>query len=262
MGFLNWLDTVLNPPGITKKNRRTIFKTISDVADTVVSDVNLTLRDFFPFTAAADRLFEHGSARKLPQFSFETDDVYRERLATGSFFLERTGEKGLFIEIMDKIVPGRWKFVEYPEVGFRIGYSLIGKGRIGGDSRLIIYVRNLTAEEYDKIYEFLDWFLGVDIDIVVINWEYVPYDPVTLAELRTKGGASWLIDQLDDIADVSVEIMPDNALKIGSFKIGSNRIWDDSEIVFILVKAEYHAQISLRLDVVLDPGVSRQIIDL
>jgi len=262
MDFFAWLEKHIHPPGIRKKNRRTIYTSIARAHEKLIADSSSVFRDHFPALCSADRLAEHGEARKIPRFNFDTDETYRERLANGSSILDETGEHGLFVSIMDQMFPDRWKFVDYPEEGFTIGYSRIGRTRIGGDSRLIVYIKDMTEEDLDNTNEFLDWFLGADIEIIIIAWQYVPYPPVTIEELRQNGGANWLKEQFEDIAPILCEVMPDDSFTIGRSQIGSHRIWDQSEIILLYVPRGMTVLINQRLAVVLNDAIPRKVIEI
>ncbi len=260
MGLLSWVEKALHPPGITKPHRRAIFKTLADVSDAVIADIRKALRDWHPLTAADELLPIHGAARNIPRFPFDTDVIYRERLSAGAFALQGAGGKVGFELFLDSFVPKRWKVAEYPLASFRIGYSKIGGSVIGGDPRIIIFVKDLIPEESTHIYAFLDWFLGADIDITIINWEWVPYPPVDFATLRSNGGAIWLESQLADIGEISVELMPERAIVLGKFLIGAARLWGAADLVMVFVPEALIEKTALRLAAILKPTVESKII--
>lgn len=260
MDLFKWLTKHIHPPGLQRPNRRSLYKVIAKSNENLLESGNSIFRNHFPALCSDERLAEHGEARKIPWFTFDTNDTYREKLAAGSFTLESTGEYGTFADTMDQLFPDRWKHIEYPEEGFTVGYSAIGKTRIGGDSRLIVFIKDMSQDDYDHAYEFLDWFLGADIEIEIIEWQYVSYPPVTMEELRENGGSSWLTEQLEDITDASCEVMPDDAFSLGQSLVPT-RIWGDTEMVLIYVDEAQKARVYQRLEVVLDESVPRTIIE-
>jgi hypothetical protein len=81
------IEKTINPPGITKKNRASIFSTISDVADIVRADALKAFNAHFPYLADSAKLEEHGNALLIPRLPDDNEKEYRDRVATASFFL-------------------------------------------------------------------------------------------------------------------------------------------------------------------------------
>lgn len=160
----------INPPGSEKKNRGAIYRTIGRIGQQVKDDAIRVLHNFFPLLAEETVLEEHARAFSIPRFSFDTQEDFRQRVATAGKFLERQGERALLLEFLDQLVPARYKLIEYPQMGFQIGYSRLGYSPLGGGCMLFIKVTNLTPQEYENIYVILDNILDPDISINVVEW--------------------------------------------------------------------------------------------
>lgn len=159
-----------NPPGLEKKNRGAIFRTIGRIGQQTADDAVRVLHNFFPFLADEQTLKKHAKALSIPRFPFDTPDDFRQRVATAGKYLDRQGERALVLEYLNQLVPERYKLIEYPQMGFQIGYSQLGNSPLGGGCMLFIKVTNLTTQESENIYVFLDNILDPDITIDVIEW--------------------------------------------------------------------------------------------
>lgn len=158
----------LNPPGFKSPNRFKIYKIIARVFDVVKADLNTVFRSFFPFLSSSEKLHEHGKALLIQKFIFDTEETYRERVATASFFVDRQGMRSQLQEVLELIVPGRFWVNEYPRHGFTVGHSKIGHDAIGGGLRIFVKVKDLTQLEEQMIYEYLDLTIDPDIEISVL----------------------------------------------------------------------------------------------
>lgn len=160
----------INPPGLEKKNRGAVYRIIGRIGQQVKADAIRVLHNFFPFLAEETILEKHARAFSIPRFSFDTEEDFRQRVATAGKYLERQGERALVLEFLNQLVPERYKLIEYPQMGFQIGYSKLGYSPLGGGCMLFIKVTNLTTREYENIYAILDNILDPDIPINVVEW--------------------------------------------------------------------------------------------
>ncbi len=164
-------DTIekLNPPGYSKKGRKAIYSIIGRIAKIIRKDAEQVLFNFFPLAADMDSVHAHGEAFMIPRFPSDTDEVYRERVATAALYLERLGMRIHIREFLEALIPGRFNIIEYPKDGFRIGYSRLGYAVLGGGARFLLKVKNLTEDERKNLYVFLDMSLDPDIQINIVS---------------------------------------------------------------------------------------------
>ncbi len=213
----------LKPLGIQEKKSGAIYRVIARVAGRMASDGQKALEAFFPFLADTSTVALHGKALEIPRFPFDTDEAYQERVASAAFYLERQGMRGFVGEFLEQLVPGRYKLLEYPKIGFRVGYSPLGSSPLGGGSRLFVKVRNLTEQEESWIYSFLDASLDPDVEIHVVQWVHNPVSPAGIDLVRKLGGATWIAKQLEDICSATVELIPDDCMRLGYTRLGAAR---------------------------------------
>jgi len=68
---------------------------------------------------------------------------------------------------------------------------------------------------------------STDIEYSVIDAVFtISANPLSLSELQNNGGSSWLAYHLQQIANVKVDLLPDDAFTIGTGKgVGRSRIY-------------------------------------
>jgi hypothetical protein len=145
------IEKTINPPGITKKNRRALFSTISDVADIVRTDALKAFNAHFPYLADEAKLEEHGEALLVPHLLYDTPEEYRDRVSTASFFLMRSGERAYILEQLT---------------------THFGDRYVLSDEFLNVYVKILDLSDTDRpwVYSFLDGLLNPNILFTVAGW--------------------------------------------------------------------------------------------
>lgn len=250
----------LKPPGYQKKNRGAVYRVIARVTERMANDGQKALEAFFPFLADSSTVALHGKALEIPRFPFDTDEAYQERVASAAFYIERQGMRSFVGEFLEQLVPGRYKLLEYPKIGFRVGYSPLGSSPLGGGSRLFVKVRNLTEQEESWIYSFLDASLDPDVEIHVVQWVHNPVSPAGIDLVRKLGGATWIAKQLEDICTATVELIPDDCMRLGYTRLGAARLIPRTEPL-VLVKVGSSAcipAIQARLGEVLDDSIDRR----
>jgi hypothetical protein len=250
----------LRPPGHTKKNRSTLYRLIGRVTARMAADGQKSLEAFFPLTASNDDVARHGSALSIPRFPFDTDASYQERVAVAAYYLERQGIRWFVKEFLDQLIPGRYSLLEYPKIGFRVGYSPLGASSLGGGFRLYVKVRDMTTQEEDWIYTFLDTSLDPDIEIHVLPWVFNPVSPAGIDLLRKLGGSAWIARQLEDICPATVELLPDDGFRLGYAMLGFTRIIPGADPL-VLVKTQSPDcvfAIQSRLDEILEESIERR----
>ena len=252
----------LNPPGISKKRRGSLFRIIGRVGDTVNSDMNKVSRSFFPFLCDESKLKRHAAALNILQFPNESTDDFRTRVASGGKWMEERGLREQFYSILDSIVPGRYDVFEAPKNSFRVGFSQIGVDRIGNGTFIVIKVRDLQNEDYDRLFSILDNILDPDIEIIIIPWITANLSDLTLDQIRLYGGSKWLATQYSDICYLDVRLLPDDAFTIGSSRLGYSIVYGSNQQSKILIFCEdiYIQSVSDRTETLLENTIQWEVI--
>ena len=95
------IEKIINPPGINKPARRALFQTIGAIGDKLKADALKAFNARFPYLADKAKLEEHGAALLVPRLQNDTEKEYRDRVATASYFLARSGERGYIAGQLD-----------------------------------------------------------------------------------------------------------------------------------------------------------------
>ena len=229
-----WMERDLHPPGVRQKNRRALYRIISRIAGQVAHDAAQSKRQFY--ARAAGSLPEHGESKGIPRLPSESDVEYRGRLASACSVLRRTGENQGLREFLDDYVPGRWRITDSPRDFFRVGSGRIGKTPIGTSAQVTVYVTDLAKGERARITVFLDWFLGADILYRVVSGGYSAVtSPLGLADLRSAGGSDWVEWHLGKVARATVDLLPDDAFRVGRGKgVGKGRIYRGAGVYIVV----------------------------
>lgn len=140
----------LNPPGRRKKNLGAIYDAIDELV-TGLSDTGLAAaRDAFPLLARTAALSDHGTALGIPQFTYDTDETYRARVAAASFFLERQGSREIVAAGLEDIVADRYELREQ-------------------FLRLWVGVEDMTDEDRARVREYLDATLDPNVALTIAD---------------------------------------------------------------------------------------------
>lgn len=145
------IDKTINPPGIQKKNRRSIFKTIGDVGTKIKQDALIAFNAHFPYLADEKKLEEHGEALLIPHLLHDGSEEFRNRVAAASFFLSKAGERGYILSQLEAHFGGRY---------------------ILSEAFLRVYVKILDLSDADRqwVQQFLDELLNPVITLTVAEW--------------------------------------------------------------------------------------------
>jgi hypothetical protein len=146
-----WIRTIINPPGIDKKNRGSLFSAIGRIFGIVKNDAQKAFNAHFPYLADPQKLRVHGKSLQIPCLAYDTEDEYRARVATASFYLMRAGERGYCLEQLQEHFGDRY---------------------ILGDEFLKVYVKIIDLEDEARawVYSFLDEMLDPNIELTVAEW--------------------------------------------------------------------------------------------
>jgi hypothetical protein len=146
----DWIEKNLDPPGMERKNLRSIFSFIGRVFGVVKDDAIKAHNAFFPYLCDEDKLRQHGKSLMIPELPFDTEKTYRDRVATASFFLMRAGERAYIHEQLQARLENRYAISE----NFLEVYLTISE---------------LNEEERTWAYNFLDSILDPNISFSVAH---------------------------------------------------------------------------------------------
>ncbi|MDR0375249.1 MAG: hypothetical protein LBH85_05940 [Treponema sp.] len=155
------IEKTVNPPGIHKKNRRSLFGAIRDIGERVRADALTAFNAHFPYLADSAKLEEHGAALLIPRLLEDTEEEFRERVAAASFFLMRAGERGYIAEQLD---------------------AHFGNTYIAREEFLRVFVKVIGLSERDRrwLLEFLDSLINPNVRLTVSEW--VPFIDAVLSD--------------------------------------------------------------------------------
>ena len=172
--MFDFIRDIIRPPGIEQKNRASLFRIIGRIGGRVRDDITRIMRAFFPYLATNKEREAHGKALDVPRFPFDSDDDFRDRVAQWSEYHETRGWRSSILNVLDRVFLGRYMIAEYPGDAFRVGISRVGFAEIGSKYGFFVFIRNITDEERDWVYQFLDDQLDPHIEINVVEWLPLP----------------------------------------------------------------------------------------
>jgi hypothetical protein len=148
----DWMEKNINPPGIHKKNRGSLFSAVGKIFGVVKDDALTAFNAHFPYLADEQKLAEHGKALEVPRFVNDSFEEYRDRVAAASFYHMKTGERGY--------ITG--------QLAAHFGDRVITKEAF---LRIYTQVTDLTNEEILWAKNFLDAFTDPVIALAFIDCE-------------------------------------------------------------------------------------------
>jgi hypothetical protein len=83
----------INPPGILKPNRGSLFSVIGKVFDQVNGDALKAFNAHFPYLSDLEKLAQHGKALSIPRVPYDTDEEYRKRVSAAAFYFANAGDR-------------------------------------------------------------------------------------------------------------------------------------------------------------------------
>jgi len=149
--MIEWIKKFLDPPGMERKNLRSIFRFIGRVFGIVKDDAIKAHNAFFPYLCDEDKLRQHGKSLMIPELPYDTEKNYRDRVATASFYLMRAGERAYIHE----------------QLKARFGDSYLLTEEF---LQVFIKISDLNNEERSWVYSFLDGILDPNISLTVAEW--------------------------------------------------------------------------------------------
>ncbi|MDR2484449.1 MAG: hypothetical protein LBD55_03540 [Treponema sp.] len=102
----------INPPGLIKPHRGSVFSAIGMVFDKVKADAEKAFFAHFPYMADISKLAQHGKSLSIPRFVYDTDEEYRKRAAAAAFYLTNMGGRGYTITQLQEHFGDRYMIVE------------------------------------------------------------------------------------------------------------------------------------------------------
>jgi hypothetical protein len=147
----DWIAENIDPPGNGRKNWRSVFSFIGRVFGIVRDDAVKAHNAFFPYLADSEKLAEHGESLKIPHLPYDTEDEFRERVTTASFYLMRAGERAYIHE----------------QLRAHFGDSYLLKEEF---LQVFIKIAGLSETERIWVYSFLDGILDPNISLTVAEW--------------------------------------------------------------------------------------------
>jgi hypothetical protein len=224
-----WIKEEINPPGIGKANRGGLYGVIGEVFGSVKEDALKAFNAYFPYLADEQKLAEHGKSLFIPRFPNDTQEEYRERVATASFYLSRAGERGYIVERLKERFGERFIVIEeFLDVFIRIN--------------------ELTDTERQWLLGFLDELINPVVKLTAIGW-YKVVEQVMFNENLSMQGSITLNDTFKRRRGVKL----DGKVKLdGSVKLSRGiKAMLDITAKFLL-KDEYKARIKLNGHIKLD----------
>jgi len=149
--MFEWIKKHLDPPGIERKNWRSLFKFIGRVFGIVKDDAIKAHNAFFPYLCDEDKLRQHGKSLMIPELPFDTEKNYRDRVATASFYLMRAGERAYIHE----------------QLQARFGDTYLLKEEF---LQVFVKIPDMSEEERAWVFSFLDGILDPNISLSVAEW--------------------------------------------------------------------------------------------
>jgi|GEM_PF-1019620 len=218
--IFDWIEKELTPPGIRQDNRRKLFKIVGRIGQQVAEDIAASKREFFAYSASATALGAHGKSKNIPRWPTDTDESYLARLVSAANVLSQTGEEASLKKFLNTYVPGRWILMDIARGYFQVGSARVGKAHLGRTAALVLYIIDLIPEEEKNISAFLDWFLGPDIEYVLMR--HGRADEESLERFLNKYVPNrW-----------SQSDMTSGYYHVGSARIGATPIASQIEVVF------------------------------
>ena len=172
-----WIKKHLDPPGNERKNWRSIFSFIGRVFGIVKDDAIKAHNAFFPYLCDTDKLRQHGESLMIPELPFDTEQGFRDRVATASFYLMRAGERAYIHE----------------QLHARFSDTYLLKEEF---LQVFIKIPDLTEEARAWAYSFLDGILDPNISLTVAEW-FRFMDTLVIQEELTMRGLIKHLDSFD-----------------------------------------------------------------
>jgi hypothetical protein len=160
-----WIRKNIDPPGMEKKSRGSVFSLIGRVFGVVKNDAVKAFNAFFPYLSDPEKLKEHGVSLSVPALPYDTEAEYRDRVSTASFYLMRAGERAYIHEQLQ---------------------AHFGEAYLLKEDFLEVYINIPDLNDADRqwVRSLLDGLLDPNISLTVAEWfHYI--DTLTMREALT-----------------------------------------------------------------------------
>jgi hypothetical protein len=147
----DWIQKNINPPGINKKGRGSLFSVIGQVFERVKNDALKAFNAHFPYLADAEKLEEHGKALLVPHLPYDREEEFRNRVAAAAFYHEGTGERAYIIKQLEAHFGGRY---------------------ILSEEFLNVFIKIMDLGDEDRLWvsSFFDSILDPNIAFTAAEW--------------------------------------------------------------------------------------------
>jgi hypothetical protein len=149
-----WIEKNVNPPGIHKKNRGSLYSAIGKIFERVKNDALKAFNAHFPYLADTEKLEEHGKALRVPRLPYDSEDEFRDRVAAAAFYHAGTGERSYIMEQLESHFGGRY---------------------ILGEEFLRVFIKIMDLGEEDRLWvqSFFDEMLDPNVAFTVAEWFHI-----------------------------------------------------------------------------------------
>ena len=172
----DWIQKNIDPPGIEKKNRGSLFSVIGRVFESVKNDAEKAFKAHFPYLADMTVLHRHGKSLGIPELPNDSEEEYRERVSTASFFLSRAGERGYILEQMRR----------------HFGENFVLKEEF---LRLYLNIAEMSEADRGWVHSLLDELLNPNISLTIAEWfhfiEELPMNEIFTLRAKRKDSDSF-----------------------------------------------------------------------
>ena len=147
----DWIEKNIDPPGMEKKNRGSLFSLIGKVFGVVKEDAEKAFKAHFPYLADLPTLRKHGKSLGIPEFPHDREDEFRERVSTASFYLARAGERAYIHQQL--------------QMHFGNNYTLSEK-----KLEVLIRILDVSEEDFSWLWNFFDGMFDPNIMFIIGEW--------------------------------------------------------------------------------------------
>lgn len=148
-----------NEPFAQKENFSKIFVAIAGVFNIVLNDVKLTINNFFPFLSDSEYLEKHRISYSILKFINYTEEDIRNKTTNAYETNYNWGKRKILFEYLNIYFPKRFYINESP-TGIERGF--------------ILYIQDITDEEFELLTEFLEKFIDPDCFYIINNFTFFP----------------------------------------------------------------------------------------
>jgi hypothetical protein len=160
----DWIQKNINPPGINKKGRGSLFSVIGQVFEQVKNDALKAFNAHFPYLADTEKLEEHGKALGVPHLPHDREEEFRSRVAAAAFYHAGTGERSYIMQQLEEHFAGRYVISE---------------------EFLKVFIKIMDLEDEDLLWvsDFFDGILDPNVAFTAAEWFHI-VEAVVIKEIQ------------------------------------------------------------------------------